>query len=257
MELFDPASIGLVSVSFLVAAAFLAGLIDSAAGGGGLISLPATLVVGVPPHLALGTGKFMAAFGTTASFLTYARNGVIHWRIVSVGVAFSFLGSIGGTETALYLDSAILGKVILFLLPLAAILTFLPIKREWRGEPGTMALYVLTPVICTLIGFYDGFFGPGTGSFMLLSLHCFLGLNLVAASGTAKAFNLASNLSSLVVFIVKGKVLYVIAVPMAVACMAGNFLGSRLVLKKGPTLVRRMLLVSLSLLFVSLIIRYH
>lgn len=257
MDIADPQFIGILPICFLAVAAFFAGLLDSVAGGGGLISLPATLLVGIPPHLALGTGKFMASIGTTASFLTYARNKVIVWRIAAIGVAFSFLGSVGGAKTALYLDNAVLGKVILFLLPVAALLTFLPIrKRKEASEPGKFALYVITPVICGAIGFYDGFFGPGTGSFMMLALHFFLGLNLVAASGTTKAFNLASNISGLVVFLISGKIYYYAAVPMALANVAGNVLGSRLALRKGPGLIRKMLLISLALLFATLIWRY-
>lgn len=257
MDIADPQFIGILPILFLICAAFFAGLLDSMAGGGGLISLPATLVVGIPPHLALGTGKFMAAIGTTASFITYARSGMMVWRLVGIGVAFSLIGSVGGSETALYLDSAVLGKVILFLLPVAAAITFIPARRKDGKEPGKFALYCITPLVCLVIGFYDGFFGPGTGSFMLLALHFFLGLQLVAASGTAKAFNLASNVSSLVVFFINGKIYYYAAVPMAIANVAGNILGSRLALRRGPALIRKMLLISLALLFATLIWRYY
>lgn len=257
MEAADPFSISLLGLVFLAGAAFFAGFIDSVAGGGGLISLPATLLTGMPPHLALGTGKLMACLGTTASFLTYARSGVIAWRIAGIGVLFALGGSALGSKTALLVDNAVLGKVILVLLPLAAILTFVPVRKGARAkEPGKAALYVLTPLICTAVGFYDGFFGPGTGSFLLLALHLVLGLNLIAASGTAKVFNLASNLSSLVVFVVSGKVYYLAAVPMALANIAGNIAGSRMALRGGPAVVRRMLLVSLGLLFATLVWRY-
>lgn len=258
MDIADPQFIGILPVLFLTAAAFFAGLLDSMAGGGGLISLPATLVVGIPPHLALGTGKFMAAIGTTASFITYARSGVMVWKLVGIGVGFSFLGSIAGAKTALYLDNAVLGKVILFLLPIAAALTFIPVKgKESDRKPGKFLLYVVTPLLCGSIGFYDGFFGPGTGSFMLLALHLLLGLHLVAASGTAKAFNLASNVSGLVVFFINGKIYYYAAIPMAIANVAGNILGSKLALRRGPALIRKMLLISLALLFATLIWRYY
>lgn len=257
MELADIASLGALSLLFLTAAAFCAGFIDSMAGGGGLLSLPATLLVGLPPQTALGTGKFMACIGTTASFITYARNGAVAWKIAAAGVVFSLAGSIAGSRTALLVDNAVLGKVILFLLPVAALLTFVPIKKAESGRtPGRLALYVLTPLFCTAIGFYDGFFGPGTGSFMLLALHLGLGLGLVGASGTAKAFNLASNASGLAVFLFYGKVYFPAAIPMAIANTAGNILGSRLALRFGPTLIRRMLLLSLGLLFATLVWRY-
>jgi uncharacterized membrane protein YfcA len=253
-----PAELGILALCFLMTAAFFAGLIDSVAGGGGLLSIPATLLVGLPPHLALGTGKFMAAVGTTASFITYARNKAVVWRIAAIGVFFSFAGSVAGTQTALRIDNAALGKVILVLLPVAALLTFMPVRKNTREKPLTpLALYLFTPLICTAIGFYDGFFGPGTGSFMLLSLHFILGLNLIAASGTAKAFNLASNVSSLVVFLLNGKVFWLAALPMAAANVAGNIFGARMALRQGPALIRKMLFISLALLFATLIWRYY
>jgi hypothetical protein len=253
-----PAELGILALCFLMTAAFFAGLIDSVAGGGGLLSVPATLLVGLPPHLALGTNKFMAAVGTTASFITFAKNKAVVWRIAAIGVFFSFAGSVAGTQTALRIDNAVLGKVILVLLPVAALLTFMPVRKGAREKPLTpLALYVFTPLICTAIGFYDGFFGPGTGSFMLLSLHFILGLNLIAASGTTKAFNLVSNVSSLVVFLLNGKVFWFAALPMAAANMAGNIFGSRLALRQGPALIRKMLLFSLVLLFATLVWRYY
>lgn len=243
---------------FLLVAAFAAGFIDSMAGGGGLISLPAVLLVGIPPHLALGTSKFMASVGTTVSFITYARNKVVVWRVAAVGIFFSFLGSAAGSECALHLSNEVLGKVIIFLLPVAAFLTFAPLRGEERPEKLSGApLYIITPIICTVIGFYDGFFGPGTGSFMLIALHFLLGLNLVKASATSKSFNLASNISSLVIFLINGKVLFLVAIPMALANVAGNIAGTRLALRRGPQLIRKALLVSLLLLFSTLIWRYY
>lgn len=257
MEWLDPLHLGFFALAFLMGAAFLAGFVDSIAGGGGLLSLPATLLAGLPPHLALGTGKFMATLGTTASFLTYARNNAVVWRIAAIGVPFSFIGSALGSYTALLVDNAVLGKVILFLLPVAALITFMPVRQGHREkEYGFFTLWLLTPAICGAIGFYDGFFGPGTGSFLLLSLHFVLGLNLIAASGTAKAFNLASNVSGFAVFLFNGKIYFFVAVPMALANIAGNIAGSRMALKGGPTVIRRMLLVSLGLLFASLVWRY-
>ena len=250
--------LGLLALCFLVVAAFFAGLIDSVAGGGGLLAVPALLLVGLPPHMALGSNKFMGTVGTAAAFITYAKNGAVVWRVAAIGVFFSFVGSAAGTETALRIDNAVLGSVILAMLPVAALLTFMPIRKNVQEKPlNPLALYVFTPLVCTAIGFYDGFFGPGTGSFLLLALHFVLGMGLVAASGTAKAFNLASNVSSLTVFLLSSKVFWLAALPMAAANMAGNILGSRLALRKGPALIRKMLLISLALLFATLVWRYY
>lgn len=250
--------ISLPVMFFLMAAGFFAGLIDSVAGGGGLISLPAMLLAGVPPQTALGTGKFMATMGTGAAFISFARNGAIVWRIAAVGFFFSFAGSAAGARVALYVSNEVLGKAILCLLPVAALLTFIPVRKTLSGaEAGKASLYLLTPAVCACIGFYDGFFGPGTGSFLLLALHLILGLGLVSASGTAKVFNLASNISGLAVFLFYGKVWFLIAIPMAAANIAGNMAGARLALRGGPAVVRNMLLFSLALLFASLIARYY
>ncbi|MDL2266397.1 TSUP family transporter [Desulfovibrio sp. OttesenSCG-928-G15] len=257
MEWIDPLHLGLAGLCIVTVAAFFAGFVDSVAGGGGLISLPAALLAGLPPHLALGTGKFMASLGTTASFLTYARHKAILWKVAAIGSPFSFAGSALGSQAALWLDNAVLGKIILCLLPVAALLTFMPIREGHREKDSNpVALWVLTPVICSAIGFYDGFFGPGTGSFFLLCLHFFLGLNLIAATGTAKAFNLASNLSSLGIFLVNAKIYYFVAIPMALANIAGNVCGSKMALRGGPKVIKRMLLLSLLLLFASLVWRY-
>lgn len=251
-------SLGLPALLFLMASAFFAGFIDSMAGGGGLISLPATLLAGIPPQLALGTNKFMASAGTTFAFITYARNNMIVWRVAAIGLFFSLAGSAAGSKTALYLSNEALGKVLIFMLPLAALLTFMPVGRARQADtPGAAALYIATPLVCAAIGFYDGFFGPGTGTLMLLSLHFFLGLDLVKASGTTKVFNLASNVSSLVVFLINGKVLFLAALPMAAANVAGNILGSRLAIKRGSGLIRKVLLLSLALLFATLVWRYY
>jgi uncharacterized membrane protein YfcA len=252
----DPVQVSAFGMCLLAGAAFFAGVLDSTAGGGGLVSLPATLLAGVAPQAALGTGKFMAVMGGTASFITYAANGAVAWRRVAVGVCFSLAGSRAGTHAVLWIDKAMLGKLILALLPLAALITFTPARATARqATPGRAALYVGTPVLCAAVAFYDGFFGPGSGSFMLLGLHRLLGLELVIAAGTAKAFILASNCSSLSAFIASGNVCYAIALPMALANVAGHIAGSRLALRKGPTVIRRMLALSLGLLFCTLLWR--
>jgi uncharacterized membrane protein YfcA len=245
---------------FLLAAAFLAGGIDSMAGGGGLISLPAMLLAGLPPHMALGTGKFMACLGTAAACLSFARSGVIVRKVALKGFVAALLGSAVGARAALFVESEALGVVILCLLPLAALITFLPLRRE-AGEKsagtasaGTASGAAVLP-LCAAVGLYDGFFGPGAGSFYLLTLHLILGLGLVAASGTAKVLNLASNISGLLVFLLHGKIFFALALPMAAANIAGNLVGARLTIAGGPRLVRRMLLVSLTLLFATLLWR--
>ena len=247
----------LLTVSLLCIVTFIAGLIDSIAGGGGLLRLPALLIAGVSPQQALGTNKFTGAIGTGAAMLNFARKGLILWKLAFIGIPCALLGSAAGSKCILAFDPQTAGKILIALLPVAAMITLIPRRSKSCKDSFTSKdVYLLTPLICFSVGFYDGFFGPGTGSFMLLGLHCLLGLGLVTSSATAKAFNLASNVSSLVVFIVSGKVYYFAALPMALANVAGNIVGSRLALRKGPTVIRRMLFVSLGLLFISLAWRY-
>ena len=243
---------------FLLGAAFLAGFIDSIAGGGGLISLPALLVAGVPPHYALGSGKLMSTFGTVISLFLYARGKAVDWGVIAKGTAFALGGAFLGSETALHVDPDILGRVIVFVLPVIAVIILSP-RRTIHAPKALSPLSSMTRIalVCASIGFYDGFIGPGAGSFLLIGLHLFLGMGLVAASGTAKAFNLASNLGSLVAFFWSGKVLFAVGLPMACANIAGNVLGSRLALKQGPELVRKVLFVSLGMLLITLCLRYY
>ena len=245
---------------FLIFAAFAAGFVDSIAGGGGLISLPAALIAGLPPHTAMGTTKLMSTLGTTVSLWLYAKSKMMDWSIAVRGMGFSLAGSVGGTLLALSIDPDTLGRVILFLLPVAAAICFYPHKgrktpAEASRQSGKVSL-LLTGLVCGLIGMYDGFFGPGTGTFLILGLHFVLGLDLVRASGTAKTFNLASNSASMVTMAWNSQIIYILAVPMALANILGNVIGSKLAITKGAGVVRKVLYVSLSLLFVTLLHRY-
>ncbi len=184
-------------------AAFAGGFIDAISGGGGLLTIPALLLTGVPPHLALGTNKVSACCGTTVALFNFAKHGLVNWRMAGYGIIFSIIGSWLGAWLALILESALLGKVLVALLPLAMIATLLPQKQHDDILPPRdgFRFWVLLPIVCVAIGLYDGFFGPGTGIFLILALHWVLKMGLIQASATAKAFNLASNVSAAVSFI--------------------------------------------------------
>lgn len=241
----------------LLAAFFTAGFVDSIAGGGGLISTPAMLVCGLPPHLALGTGKFASTLGSLTSLWTFARNNLVVMRIAPAGFVSAFLGGMAGGGLALLLDSSVLGRVLVFLLPVGMAASLLSGKAKSDGgalpERGLWPKVVLTGFA---IGMYDGFFGPGTGSFFIILLHVLLRLGLVQASATAKVFNLASNAGGLAAFASGGVVLYSVALPCAVASILGNQLGTRLAIRVGARAVRGFLYVTLSLLLATLVMRY-
>jgi uncharacterized membrane protein YfcA len=245
-------------IVFLSIAFFVAGFIDSIAGGGGLITLPALLFAGIPPQLALGTNKLASSLGTGTAVLNFMLNKKMLLKVIAIGIIFSISGSFVGSKTILLLDTYLVGKIIIILLPIGIIATLIPRKGETNDNKLTKLDYWLKiPVICLVIGFYDGFFGPGTGSFLTLGFFFFTRMKLVQATANAKVFNLMSNIGSLVAFLLAGKVLFMISIPLALANMTGNYFGSRLAIKKGEGIIRIFLIIAFVLLLGSLIWKYY
>lgn len=239
------------------AAACAGGFIDAISGGGGLLTIPALLLTGVPPHYALGTNKISACLGTAVSLANFAKHNLVYWKMAAWGIPWSIAGSWLGSLLALYLDSAILGKILVALLPVAMIATLLPTgKSQTHASDSGARYWFLLPCICIAIGCYDGFFGPGTGSFLILLLHWCMRMNLIQASATAKAFNLASNVSAAISFIWHGTVLWLLGIIMGACFMIGNLLGSMLAIRAGSGAVRKFLILSLLLLLGTLIWQY-
>ncbi len=236
---------------------FFAGFIDSIAGGGGLLVLPAFLIAGVPPQIALGTNKFQGTLGTSVSTINFIHKGKVSYKVVISGIFFALLGAFIGSKLILSFDPEMVGKIIIFLLPLGIVGTLYPRKNSIQSHHLSKIDFILKiPLICLIIGFYDGFFGPGTGSFLTLAFYVFMKLNLIEATANAKVFNFMSNLGALVSFIISGKVFFTLGLPMALANMAGNYFGSHLVLKKGEGIIKIFLIVILVILSVTLIWKY-
>lgn len=236
---------------------FLAGFVDSVAGGGGLISTPALLLCGVPPHMALGTGKFASTLGSLTSLWTFARNHLVVLRIAPAGFVSAFLGGMAGSALAMHIDSAMLGKLLVFLLPVGMAISLFSGKLvSAEGELPERYLWPRVILMGFLIGSYDGFFGPGTGSFFIIAQHLILHMGLVRASATAKVFNLASNAGAFAVFASGGVTLFSLGIPLAVANILGNQLGTRLAIRIGTRMVRNFLYVTLSLLLSTLAYRF-
>lgn len=251
-------TISFTVIAFCTTASFVAGIIDSIAGGGGLITLPAILISGVPPHFALGTNKFAATIGTSVAVANFARSHLVQWRMALWGLGFTLAGSWAGAMLTQQFDSAQLGKILVLLLPFAMLTILLPMKDSGKNQslPCDWRFWILLPATCFVLGAYDGFFGPGTGSFLILAFYWMLGTGLLAASATAKVINLASNIGAFFVFLWNGQILWPLAFAMAAGSMLGNWLGSRLAIKIGPALVRKILLLSLLILLATLIWRY-
>lgn len=230
------------TLAWLGLAGGVGGFIDSIAGGGGLITVPALLAAGLPPQLAFGTNKAQSSVGTTVAVTRYARGGLIDWAQVRGAAVVSFIASAFGAWVVTLVSNDVLKAVVPWLLlGIVAYVMFSP-KLGEEGGAAKMAAGAFGLVFGGLLGFYDGFFGPGTGAFWTIATVTLLGLELRRATAYTKVVNLASNLGSLVVFACKGAVLLPAAAAMVGGQLIGTYLGSGLVLAKGATLIRRVFL---------------
>ena len=236
---------------------FLAGFVDSVAGGGGLISLPAYLFVGIPPHLAAGTNKVVNGIGTAAAAWRYIRSGKVYLQAAVWAALGALVGAAIGAKLALWCPEDVLKGCMVAVLPVVAV--FLAVKKDFGREPAAERRWAvrqehgLSVLIGLVIGVYDGLLGPGTGTFLLMSFTLVLGMDLLTASGCAKVANLASNVASAVVWIAAGKVLWLLVAPAVVCNVLGNLTGARYAIRGGSQKVRGMIFVVLGLLFVKMI----
>ena len=230
---------------------FLAGLIDSIAGGGGLISLPAYVAAGLPMHTALATNKFSSACGTVFSTARYLHAKMIDLPVALVSAVLALLGSYLGTRAVLLLSGDFLRWLLLVVIPVIAVLTL--IRKNFGRQNHSRQLKLglrlfLGGLAGLLIGFWDGFFGPGTGTFLILVYALLLHYDFVVANGNTKVVNLASNLAALTAFLVAGKVYFSLAIPAAAFGIAGNLIGSKLVVRNGNRLIKPIFVLALVLL---------
>ncbi|MDP4092964.1 MAG: TSUP family transporter [Bacillota bacterium] len=235
---------------------FVAGFVDSIAGGGGLISLPAYLFAGLPVHYAYGTNKLSSTFGTMFSAFRFLKNGKIHLKSAVAAVISALFGSYLGAKAALALSDIYLRYFLIIMLPVAAVFI---ITRKKFGEENRISylsgfkIFGLSLLIGLVMGVYDGFFGPGTGTFLILLFTGVIGFNLTVASGNAKLVNLASNIAALVTFSADSKVFFELGIPAAIFGIAGNWLGSGLAIKNGAKIIKPVLVVVIILLFAKIL----
>jgi uncharacterized membrane protein YfcA len=236
----------------LVLAALAAGLVDAVAGGSGVIAVPALLAAGLPPHLALGTNKAQGVFGTCASTLRYARAGLLDARRARVTFPAGLAGSLCGAALVLLVPPTTLRPVVLVLLVAVAVAlalrpstpTATPTSTPTPTSPwARRAPRLAAAAVALLLGAYDGFFGPGAGTFLILAFAFLFDLPLQRASADAKPVNFASNLAALALFSARGAVLWEVALPMAAAQFAGGWLGAHLAIRGGDRLVRAVVLL--------------
>lgn len=231
---------------------FLAGFVDAVAGGGGVISLPAYFLAGLPAHIAAGTNKLSAGFGTIIAALKYLKDGKVHIRIAVFSALGSVIGSMIGTSLALLISEQLLKGLMLVAIPLVALfmVTQKGLSKETKEKELSLAWQsIIATVIGLVIGCYDGLIGPGTGTFLILAFSTLLGLELVTSSGCAKVSNLASNITAMIIYIMNGKVLFWLALPAAACAMLGGYTGARFAIKGGAKNVKYVMFLVLGLLF--------
>ena len=246
----------MVDIVILCVFAFAAGLIDAAVGGGGLIQIPALFNVlpAAPPAALLGTNKVAAAFGTAFAARSFVRKVVINWGLVIPAACAAFVMAFFGAATVSFVPQSVMRPMVLVLIVVMAIYTFC--KKDFGALHVPAHIGVrqkwLAVVIGGAIGFYDGLFGPGTGSFLIfLFIRCFA-FDFLHASASAKLVNIATNVAALMFFIPTGNVLYLIALPMAVFNILGALTGTWLAVRKGVPFVRALFLVLLVMLISKL-----
>lgn len=230
-------------LAFLAASGFFAAFVDSVVGGGGLISLPALLLTGLPPTVALGTNKMASSLGSLTSSLSFLRSGKIDLRLVKYLFWLSLAGAVCGVITVQQIPSQFLRPLVVLLL--ISVSAYTVCRKDWGSENTyrglTRRMFGLSCAVAFGIGFYDGFFGPGAGSFFLFAF-LLVGFDFVTAAGNARALNFASNIASVVVFALFGSIAYLYALPMGLGMILGALAGTRLALRKGAAYVRPLFL---------------
>lgn len=225
---------------------------DSIAGGGGLISLPALLLFGLPPQTALGTNKLQSSFGSLTATINYIRNKKADLKTAGIGIIFTFIGAMSGTIMVQIIDSEFLEKIIPFLLILVLIyMVFSPKAKEIDGH-GRMNRRIFFIIFGLLLGFYDGFFGPGTGNFWVVLFIAFLGFNIVKATAFTKLMNFTSNITALIFFFIGGNIALREGLVMAGGQLIGAGLGSNMVISKGNKIIRPLFIMIVVITIITL-----
>ena len=243
---------------------FLGGFVDSIAGGGGFISLPAYMIAGLPVHMSIGTNKLSSAMGTSVATYRFAKNGFINFKTAIYCLVCALIGSFGGARVALLLTDRYFKLMMLVILPLTAIYVFFNKSLErTKNKEGTeegeedfshkKTILIAMP-IALVIGFYDGFYGPGTGTFLMIALTSIAHMTLNESAGITKVINLTTNVTSLCVYLLNGKVLLSVGLVAGLFGIAGNYIGANLFSDKGVKIVKPLILVVLTIFFFKVLL---
>jgi len=235
---------------------FLAGLVDAIGGGGGLISLPAYLLAGVPIHNAIATNKLSSACGTTLATLRFIREGLVNWHLALPTILFAVLGSSLGANASMVTEEGIMEAILFVVLPVVAILVLNP--RIFHDNADVLMelnrrTWVTAILSSFVVGMYDGFYGPGTGTFLIVAFTVFAKLNIRTANAQAKVINLTTNITSLTIFLMNGQVIFLLGLAAALCNMAGNYVGAGLAMRGGSRITRPVIILVLALLFLKVL----
>ena len=249
----------LLSFAIVCPMLFLAGFIDSIAGGGGLISLPAYLFAGLPIHNAIATNKFSSTFGTGLATARFIKGKLVIVKLVVPSVLCGFLGSAIGAKLSLLVPETVLKTMLLFVLPVVAFCVlnkriFKPYETEVFDC--SKKTFIIVMISALVIGMYDGLYGPGTGTFLIIAFNVFAKMSLRQANAHTKVINFSTNVSALVVYLINGRVMIPLGIAAALSNMLGNYIGSGLVMTKGPVIVKPLIIFVLTLLLVKIIVGF-
>lgn len=235
---------------------FLAGLIDAIGGGGGLISLPAYLIAGLPPHAAVATNKMSSTCGTALATFRFITNRLVNFKLAIPSVISAIIGSTIGANLSLLVSEDIMLYVMVAILPVCA---FLVLNKKLFHDGGeddiklNKRTYITATVAAFIIGMYDGFYGPGTGTFLIIAFTIFAKLSIKTANAQAKVINLTSNITSLVIFLLNGEVILTVGLAAAACNMVGGYIGVGLVMKNGAKIVKPSIILVLILLALKIL----
>lgn len=242
------------SLILLFLTGLVAGFVDSIAGGGGLISLPVLLSLGIPPQLALGTNKLQGSFGSLASSITFIRRGTVRLDENIHGIIFTFMGALLGSWSIQQIDAGFIQHIIPVLLLFVFFYTLFAKNLGTHTSQPKMAKPLFFTLFGLGLGFYDGFFGPGTGSFWTGGLLIVMGMDMTKAAGTTRIMNFTSNIVALSLFIIGKNVLYSAGFSMAAGQIIGARAGSSMAIKRGASFIRPIFLTMVFLTIVRLMI---
>ena len=234
---------------------FCASVVDAIGGGGGIISVPIYLLAGLPPHLALGTNKMSACLGTVMSTYRYLKDKFINLGLTIPAIVFAIIGAHFGTKLQLAVNEDYLKYMLLVVLPIVAV--FMLKQKKFPEESGDIDPKKQKAIVWSaalVIGIYDGFYGPGTGTFLLLIFCNLAKMDLRTASGTVKAVNLSSNVGALVTALAAGKVIVPIGLIAAAFSIAGHYIGAGVTIKNGAKIVRPIIFLVLGLLVIKVVV---